>query len=326
MDSSHHESFNGYWYELGIPARLKRDAKAEEDFWSFINKFRGLNLYTTVYGFKEPTKYDTAIIDKLFFEFDGENKIFDERLLNDVRCFLRFLQGRTDSKPQIFYSGNSGFHVVLWFKPVTLYNPHRAIQRLIQNLQSLSGSQYLDLNANNGLSQMRRIPNSMHQKTKLYAIPLKPEEVLFYSVEEIKDLARAPRTVEAYWNHSRDIPMALERIDFDLERRKLLKGLLPTPPVREFNLEACNAFKEVQKGVPVGQRDNALVGLVYALRGKGFSKEEASVWCKNWHKVNEGQEDRDDAWIDYKVNYHYNREKSSSPCYWFKKAGFNCSC
>lgn len=319
----HFKSFNGLYFEMGIPARLKRDAQTVEDYYSFQNKFKGCNLYTSVYGMTEPANYKSALVDHIFLEFDGEDKNFDDRLLHDFRQFLEYLQGETDICPQVFYSGNSGFHVVIWFNPVNLSNPHKAIQRLVENLKVLSGVKYLDLNANNGLAQMRRIPNSQHQKTGLYAVPLSIEEVMFYTRDEIRLTAVSPRP----WigsSLSNDVPRALNIIDEKIERYNLLEMLKPPAPVREFNMENCKGFQAVQDGVPAGQRDHAAVGLVYALRGRGFTKDEAVAWLKEWHEKNTGSEHGDD-WIEYKVHYHYKRNQMA-PCIWFKKAGYHCQC
>lgn len=319
------QSFNGLFFEMGIPARLKRDAQTIEDYYSFQNRFKGCNLYTSVYGMTEPANYKTAVVDRIFLEFDGEDKNFDDRLLADFRQFLEYLQRQTDIVPQVFFSGNSGFHVVIYFSPLSISNPHKAIQRLVENLKALSGVKYLDLNANNGLAQMRRIPNSQHQKTGLYAVPLSIEEVMFYTRDEIRHLAVSPRP----WigsSLSNDVPRALNLIDEKIEKYKLLEMLKPPVPVKEFNLENCKAFAAVQDGVPSGQRDMALVALVYALRSKGFSREESYSWLWEWHEKNNGTpQSGDDEWIRYKIDYHYKRPQIK-PCIWFKKAGYSCEC
>lgn len=317
----YYKSFNGLYFEMGIPARLKRDAISQEDYWTFINKFKGQNLYTTVYGLREPANYYSAVVDRIFLEFDGPGKTFNEELRQDFVKFLEYLNRNTDVVPQIFYSGNSGFHVVINFKPIELVNPSKCIQRVIANMKKLSGCEYLDLNANNGLSQMRRIPNSLNHKTKLYAIPLKMEEVMLMSCEDIMTLAKTPRD---FWNASglsRNIPEALGMVDHWLEKKVALRLLQGPSEAFLEHTGPCSCHIPILNGVEVGNRDIALVGLVYYCKSIGHNMDSAFEYLWLWHSTKNKEVKEDDKdWIKYKIRYHWNRNGKS--CRWFKKAGY----
>lgn len=313
-------SFNGLYFEMGIPARLKRDAQTLEDYYSFQNKFRDCNLYTSVYGMTEPANYKTAVVDRIFFEFDGDGGLNDE-LLADFRRLLEYCHGETDIRPQVFFSGNRGFHVVIAIEPVALSNPHKCVQKLVENIKSLSGCRYIDLNANNGMAQMRRIPNSQHQKTGLYAVPIDPDMLYFLSPNGVREYAREPKE----WipaQPSKDVVKALHMIDEKIEKWKLYEMLKEPPPPVECNLDDCTAAGEALEGVKFGNRDNALVGLIVYFRKKGLSKEQAYQQLLEWNKKNPQEDNGGDRWIRYKLDYQWDRGFTNH-CAWMKKAGFD---
>lgn len=319
----HFRTFDNLFFEMGIPARLLRDAVTEKDYTSFLSKYDGYNLYTSVYGFKEPENFDTAKVDKIFLEFDGPNKVFDEAVLSDFRKFLDYLNTETDIDPQIFFSGNSGFHVVIYFEEPNLFNKKDCIQAIVKNMAKLSNCRFLDLNANNGLSQMRRVPGSKHQKTGLFAIPLTQEEVFILGHEDILQLARHPRDKWFEVDNSKHVPYALKLLDDSFEQAKLARILKPRKKPTASNPDECQAYGSISQGVEEGVRDVALVGLIKMHQGS-MDKEDLYDLVVDWHfNKNENAKHSDLSWLRYKVDYHY--DKQGSHCWWFAKANRGCN-
>ena len=88
---------------------------------------------------------------------------------------------------------------------------------------------------------------------------------------------------------------------------------------------ACDGVIEALKGVSEGKRDNTLVGLIYFMRIKEFSKEDALDVLRVWAKDCEGV--MTDEYLKYKVEYHcMPTRRKSVPCTYLKKAGFCKGC
>lgn len=304
--------------ELGIPARLKRDAQSWNDWQLFCDRFGGTqNLYSTVYGLEEPANYKSAIIDKLFFEFDADEGEYSNDLKAEVIRGLDWMRDNTDFHPNLVFSGRRGIHFDIEFEPINLHYGSRCLQRMIENIEKLSGCQFICDGSRNGTAQMRRIPGSRHQKTGLFCIPVTEEEVRHLSPKQLLELAKVPRVLDYRQPKSIMLREALLTIDHQLEMKRMLERLLPPLPVAKSTPD-CLAFQAASGTVKAGQRDFVLVGLVNALKEQGYDQFDAQAWLlNNWLPKNEPKPD-DKDWVKYKVEYHWERNRSS--CAWFSKA------
>lgn len=310
------EEFRGYFFEMGVPARLKRDAKTLQDFNNFINKYKSQNLYTSVYGFVEPLNYNSAVVDKLFFEFDADDGDFNDELLNDVRRFISFIHKFTDFRPSYFFSGRRGIHVIVHCNTVKLLNPSVCTQVLIENIEKLSGCKFICRGSRNGVAQMRRIPGSKHQGTGLFCIPVSEQDLIDLSADDILNMARHPPTRWFSVKNSYDLTRSFFDVDKKIEDNKLVSNLMPRINMQMIN--DCIAVEEAKGGVNYGNRDFTLVGLIYYYKNMGLSQNETTnLLIKDWLPLNDPKPD-DERWVKYKVKYHYNR--FGHACNWFSKA------
>jgi len=156
--------------EIGFPER--RLVKTKEEFLKFINIYNGhKNLYTTVYAFREinnfRANYETAIIDKVFFDFDPPNalenleKITNYALDNNI-MFTNLFSGR-------------GYHHFQFVEQDPRYKKD-AMKNYVHYIEEL-----LTINVDpaviGDLGRLTRIPFTWNLKGERYCIPISLEDI-----------------------------------------------------------------------------------------------------------------------------------------------------
>lgn len=180
-----------------------RDARYKRDIKEFVDGNPNENLYMSVYQFAELTQskpvYDSAITDKIFIDLDSDgHATLTNETWRDLQVLLDWCKKESTEErplvPQIFFSGGSGYHVIFTLsRPFLEIKDPKIVQHLTKKIRENSGSNAIDLQANNGFTQLRRIPNTQHQRTKLYCIPLSLDEAYNYEPLEILRIAQKPR-------------------------------------------------------------------------------------------------------------------------------------
>lgn len=169
-------------FEVGLPRRI---CETKKEAVEFINKYNGIKaLYRTVYDFdsmnENKINYNSAIINSLFFDFDGED-CWKEA--NKLHQFLL----KEDIKHKLIMSGR-GYHIFVYTE---LYRPKNS-KSCIYN-----GQHYFidllnlkcDMSIVGDIARLCRISNTYNIKAKLFCIPLTKDQ--FKSGDEvIKIVAR----------------------------------------------------------------------------------------------------------------------------------------
>jgi len=172
---------NGGWVTL-----------ATEEVEQWFENTSKVDVYKTVQEYPNISNLD-IFVAPLYFDFDSPNLV---ESLEDTKKVVEWLSGYTT--PQVYFSGGKGFHVVvdqkvLGIKPQTdLHKKMKSFVSYIDNL--LGGLPTLDFVVYSA-KRMLRLPNSIHGKSKLYKIPLTVEELNTKTVEDIQELAKAPRAM-----------------------------------------------------------------------------------------------------------------------------------
>ena len=176
-------------FELGPPRRTFTD---KLEAVKFINKYNGMKkaVYKTVYKFEEMNgikpNYNSAIIDRLFFDFDKENAY------EEAKRFHLYLLGE-NIKHTLTMSGR-GYHIfvkTIQYKPQysksVIYN---AQHHFIDKLELHCDHQVVGDNA-----RLCRVPNTYHTKAKRFCIPLTKEQ-FYMGDKEIKVFANKQNFVK----------------------------------------------------------------------------------------------------------------------------------
>lgn len=202
--------------------RVVRDAKYKKDIKNFVKENSHENIYMSVYTFTEYSLnehrpvYNTAVVDKFFIEIDSEgHNLVTRQTWEQVRMLIDWCREESlpnrEIKPQIFFSGRSGYHILFHFlTPVKGMKNKNVLQTLVKGFKRKTGVD-VDLAANNGFGQMRRIPNTKNHKSGYYCIPLTVDEAYNYPPSKILELASKPRNIDNFDGYS---PYFYEVVDY----------------------------------------------------------------------------------------------------------------
>jgi hypothetical protein len=169
--------------EIGFPKRYL--VKSLDEFKKLIaENIAKLDIYTTVYSFEKldgnKPDYGSAVIDKIFFDFD-EDDSFDN--VKELHKKLKNL----DLLHTIFFSGG-GFHVYVFVK---LDNslPSDKKSLAITKIAKLLAKGYDEV-CTGDLARLTRLPNTFNFKRKRFCVPVS-EEDLNLGLDFIKAKAKA---------------------------------------------------------------------------------------------------------------------------------------
>ena len=158
---------------------------------TWVKTTNNTDIFKSVQEYEEIGSDSTT--SPLFFDFDSTDIAVSQK---DTIKVLEYLQQYTT--PEIYFSGNKGFHVIVRQEvvgidfTVDLHKKMKNFVKFVENsIEPLPTLDYVVYSS----KRMLRIPNSKHGKSGLYKIPISLDELKNNTVEEIKELAKEPRTM-----------------------------------------------------------------------------------------------------------------------------------
>ena len=183
--------------ELFIPyVRIKySDEELKNYYIHLFNKKK--NLYEVIYSYHDKPSNETAIVDKIFLDFDPSDNSMD--FFFHVRTVTKYLYDN-DIEFYIRFSGR-GFHVFINLDNQELNNPKLAIKQYVYHLHQTTNTAS-DNAVVGDLRRPARLVNTMNLKTQKYCIPITYDELQNKTYQEISDLAICERHVDDFINGS----------------------------------------------------------------------------------------------------------------------------
>lgn len=183
------------YFQIATPERRTFELTKDgvEKSKKIVYKLIGVtDLYRTIYNFNDWPGWDSAIIDKVYIDFDPEKEDPQSgRELVDTRKLHEYLDEQ-DVQHSIYFSGR-GFHIFVAVNEIVatkLKNPRTAVKNchryLIQEADIKPDPVTVDL------MRIARLPNTKNMRTGLFCIPLDPEE-LFSDLPHIYEMAQFQR-------------------------------------------------------------------------------------------------------------------------------------
>lgn len=177
------------------------------EYSTVTTEARGHECYISHYPF-DKSIIDYVTIHKSIKDHKGKHfcpyiliDIDNEEDLNESKSraidIITRLQSEYDLSPEdlsIYFSGNKGFHIVINLNSFGSPEPHEEMGSLIKiAVKELCGPIKHDpvIYENH---RLMRVENSLHAKSNLYKIQLSYSELFSLSIDEIKELAKRPRT------------------------------------------------------------------------------------------------------------------------------------
>lgn len=203
------------WF--GNPAR--HYIKTKDELVKFFKANNGINpLFYSVYGVEN-------IIDRVFFDFDGEESF------EDVRRLVLYLY-KNNIKHTILFSGR-GFHVYVIVKKYIPKNKKATLLNFQHYIIAENQLYKVDKVVIGDISRLARIPNSINQKSGLYCVYLSIDEVLNLEFKDIKKLAVRPRD---YFDESGEL-FDISKFDIDEESDKKEYNNIFNKSTNNFNIK-----------------------------------------------------------------------------------------
>lgn len=235
--------------------------------------------YRSVYNYSEAQFTDfqktgsiagvsDVVGNMLVWDFDSND--LEKSRQDTITLVSRLItHGLAQDSFTVAYSGNKGFSVEAF---VTLDLTPKQHKNLAQELSS--GLETADSKVYNA-NRIFRIPNTRHNVSGLFKVPLTVNELSTLSIEEIQELAKEPR-YDLYQPTFVDLPKTLEALTIASERTPSYESGIPPA---DLDLSAkpkwmapCK-FAILNGHFKAGNRNHALMALGATIKSQGFPKE-----------------------------------------------------
>lgn len=194
------QHFKGkYNRDAGFPYRLGLDSPKTPETWgltliSMMKKGDRPCFATARHYIGKLLDSNEMSLDTLFLDFDHEEHA--EKAMKDAGLAYDFFSSKYDCEPRLLFSGSKGAHILLDLPEPKVESRKEVkagvLERFLKDIIEPLGLETLDRKVPGDLVRMERISNTRHQKTGLWCIPLRREE-LNWDISRLKEMAMEPR-------------------------------------------------------------------------------------------------------------------------------------
>jgi len=214
-----------------------------------------------------------VMTDQLVFDFDSKDDL--ELARKDALTLVQRLREQFHIQPkniELYFSGQKGFTVKLQVSKLLTPNQvaHLALNILGKDLKTLDKGLY-------NASRILRIPNTRHQKSGLFKIPISYSILNKSSIEQIKELALEPKELQPLEG---SITIPEDMLVVPEEKTQPKKNYDVTDISKKPSQWKNCKWSLAQGHFKTGERHSALMVLASTCRGLGFTKEMTYDLCK----------------------------------------------
>lgn len=263
-----------------------------------VNRFRfkydNIGVYQTAYYYDSEDQKEANLIGDFYIDLDYELDVknaedaFDvvrQDAMNVAR-YLKTLMGIQPEDLYFFFSGSKGVHIIVPYQ-IFGVKPHKNLnshyKMLAEDINKYTSGKTMDLKIYDN-RRLFRMPNSVHQKTKLYKTYITYEELKTMKFEEIKELAKQPRVVPKK-KVSKNLKASME-LNNCIEKFKMKIGRNRVRLPSDMNLEytpPCVKYL-LENPVGKGQRNDTVAFLASFFRQTGATIEESINKLLSWNE------------------------------------------
>jgi len=176
--------------EIAFPKR--QYVQTAKEFIKLVNAYNGKkNIYFSLYNCCDKSEYnggiasnfENAIIDKVFFDLDGDTL---EKPFEDLKKLIAYCQKRK-YKFCMMFSGKKGFHFYIFCKEVKNRNLLKNCQEYLMKILNIN----VDRHIIGDTARISRMPNTWHLTGERYCINLSIDDVK-QGIEFIRKKAEQP--------------------------------------------------------------------------------------------------------------------------------------
>lgn len=221
--------------------------------------------------------------DALVFDFDGEEL---EAVKNETYKFIMYLYHNFDipfEYLRIAFSGSKGFHVSIPMNAIVENpNPAEDFYKSYKKIaEDLSGDfKFIDSSIYEP-KRLFRMMNTINSKSGLYKIPLCYDELDCFSIDEIKELAKKPRSIEQLSVTEIAVVKPLNEIYLKwISTNSHTISPEHQQPKRDAILDVLTT------GASTGDRHSAMIRITGALKKKNLDYDFILEILRQWNKKN----------------------------------------
>lgn len=257
---------------------------------AFIRGRNNYSVFTSAYRYSDQQVDKSELYGDLYLDFDDNDNF--ENVRKDALTALSYLKivyHIEESQVRIYFSGNKGVHIIVpaeifGIEPMPLLNG--VFKTIAMSIRSFTPNKTVDVKIYDN-KRMFRIPNTIHEKSNLYKIPLTPQELRAASHKDIQEMAKQPREIQfnrvVGTNHiaEQQFKKAIEEfylLDKESKKDKRYKSKYNfTPPCIQHILV---------NGALEGQRNISIACLTGFYKNSGKSLNETIDLISDWNNNN----------------------------------------
>lgn len=277
----------------------------------FVKSRSDYSCFRSAYSYDNQNVEQSNLYGDLYLDFDDENNFNNvkEDVLTAISYF-KICYRIPENYIKIYFSGKKGIHLtipaeIFNIKPMPLLNG--VFKYIANSVNSYIPNKTLDLKIYDN-RRMFRIPNTKHESSSLYKIPITYDELKNLDIQQIKLMAYNKRYIpEIDISIIKDAERTFEKTIneyyiFDKENKKdkrFATKINFTPHCIQYILE---------NGAVKGQRNMSIACLSSFYKSYGISKDEALDLITTWNSKN--LEPTPQAELKSTVNSLYNTVKT----------------
>ena len=257
----------------------------------FVENHNRYSVFCSAYRYNITDITKADLYGNLYLDFDDINDFNKVRAdVLTALSYLKIVYHINEDQVEIYYSGNKGIHiivpaVILGIEPTPILNG--VFKMIASSIKTFTPNKTIDMQIYDN-KRMFRIPNTIHEKSKLYKIQITPHELRSFTEKQIKTLALQPRYIEhnivyetnsiAQTQFKRAIEEYYELNKETLKEDKRYKTVYNfTPPCIQYILD---------NGAVEGQRNITIACLTGFCKNSGKSLSETINFISDWNSKN----------------------------------------
>jgi hypothetical protein len=211
------------------------------------------NINNTIRGY-----IGNVYCEYLYWDMDNESI---ERAKEDSIELIERLKIYSDNI-RIYFSGNKGFHIIVYYPELEKYIERKNFNELIKNICEGIAKDLVSFdNKIYDKTRIIRTPNSKHGITNLYKIELTYKELKTLNQEQIFNLAKQQRKLE--FNYKKDNNSDLNILIEEASKEK--------PLIKDRGLFAASELLDgIINGFQTGSRNNAFASIAGMLHSRNI--------------------------------------------------------
>lgn len=256
----------------------------------FVKGRKGYSTFCTAYRYDTDNLSRANLYGDMYLDLDDEDDF--EHVREDARSVFSYFKIVYRIPPEqmhIFFSGKKGIHIIipadiLGVEPMPMLNG--VYKSIANSVRTYTPHKTIDLKIYDN-KRLFRIPNTIHEKTNLYKIPITLDELNTMSIEDIRKMAQSQRHLDftkanAVNNTARQaFQKAIEEyavLDKETRKDRRFKTTMNfVPPCIQ---------KILEDGAEVGQRNITIACLTGFYKAYGKSLNETTDLILEWNSKN----------------------------------------